>query len=277
MVRHLSLPEDLKHREKRCTVATLAPLLMTLNFFRRGLSSARQPMSAFSLWMFYDGKAHIQRMTRLQLIMSLEDGELMGPEPTASIGDDTLLLCIYERFEGTILPGGCQMVVYAIDIDSFTVRWKADSNSGSHCTLHFIPALDVVITVGHGNNEDSGRYSPVTWMAVLDKDTGTCLRMEVINHVEVGVAVVECTVSDNAEDPALVVVFSDGDHIIISLRDFVNIDLPTNLDDRSLCVQKAFTESVTVKQAVVGDKMFVLLLVEKDDEPLNISPIHSIT
>jgi hypothetical protein len=132
----------------------------------------------------------------------------------------------------------------------------------------------VVITIGHGNIEDSGRYPPVTWIAVLDKDTGTCLRMEVINHVEVGAAVVQCTVSDNAEDPALVVVFSDGDHIITSLRDFVNNGLPKHFDDGSLRVSKTFTESVIVKQAVVGDELLVLLLAGEDDGPLN---IHNIT
>jgi hypothetical protein len=278
IVRYLNLPEDLKPREKRRTVATLAPLLMTSTGVIIGASADVYVQSMDVLrWKGPHSDDDQEPDACLQLIMSLEDGELMGPESTASIGDDTLLLCIYERFEGTILPGGCRMVVYAIDIDSLTVRWKADSIAGSHCIVHFIPALCVVITIGHGNIEDSGRYPPVTWIAVLDKDTGTCLRMELINHVEVGAAVVQCTVSDNAEDPALVVVFSDGDHIITSLRDFVNNGLPKHFDDGSLRVSKTFTESVIVKQAVVGDRLLVLLLAGEDDEPLNISPIHHIT
>jgi hypothetical protein len=125
IVRHLSLPEDLKHREKKRTVATytLAPLHMTSTGIIIGASADVYVQSMDVLrWKRPHSEDDQEPDARLQLIMSLEDGELMGLESTASIGDDILLLCVYERFEGTILPGGCQMVVYAIDIDSVRTR-----------------------------------------------------------------------------------------------------------------------------------------------------------
>jgi hypothetical protein len=278
-VRHLSLPKDLQHREKRPTVATLAPLLMTSTGDIIGASADWHAQSMDVLrWRGPQSEDYQDPDARLELTMSLHDGDLMGPESMTSIGDETLLLCVHERFAEAILGGG-QLLVYAIDIDSLTVRWTADAIWGYDGTIHFVPALGVVIAIARNNLEpDESRYHhPATWIAVLDKDTGARTRMEVINHFDAGAAVVKCTVSQSAEDPALVVVFEDGDHIIMSLRDFVNNGLPKNPDDGSLCVQKAFTESVTVRQAVVGDKTFVLLLVARGNEPLSVPPIHCFT
>jgi hypothetical protein len=98
------------------------------------------------------------------------------------VNDDTFLLYVRESLMDIIHGGGgSQMVIYAIDVKSLAICWQAEPIFALYCTVNFVPALGVVVAVGRNAPHN------MTWIAVLDKDAGACLRMEFIDqHSEVG-------------------------------------------------------------------------------------------
>jgi hypothetical protein len=261
-VQHVGLPMNLRHREAKRSVTecVLVPLVLSAGGDIIGASaeSYTQTMEVL-LWRGSDYDAGQEPDARLELSMLLKDGHLIGPECSALMEDDTFLLCVSESLADVVHCGrSSQIVIYCIATPSLTVRWRADPILGLNCTINFAPALGVAIAIGQHRAQQGTGW--MTWIAVLDKDTGTCLRMEVINHKIVGVPVVTCTVSQCAENPDLVVVFKDGDYIISDLRAFVASGLERHGDDGSLKVTKAFKEPETVQSAAVGDGTLVMLL-----------------
>jgi hypothetical protein len=199
------------------------------------------------------------------LSVCFPEADLKGPESTAQMGEDKLLLCTHEHILDTAISARTsQMVVYSLNTRTLAIHWKAEPIWGTTCRLFFSPAINAVVGIGENNEviSQNTRWHKVTWIALLDKDTGVCLRREIIDHHEVGVPVIQCTVSQGAEKPSLVVVFEDADYIIISLRDFKERGLPRNSDDGSLLVTKIVQSPAKAHHAVVADGV---LLVALDD------------
>jgi hypothetical protein len=270
MWQQLGLPQDLQHREIKRTITTSA-LLPVLRTRTGDVVGASSEIYADTMDVLLWRGAHLRpdqdpsSRLKLSISSSIPNADLMGPESSALVDDNSFIFCVYERASGAQLYGRwCHMVIYTINLDSLSVRWRAEPILGHACAVHFVPALGKIIAIGEHRAEQSDGwvYHPgVTWIAVLDKDTGMCLRMEVIDQ-HIGVPVVTCTLSQSEETPVLVVVFKDGDYIAADLRTFADRGLERYEDDGGLKVKKAFESPVSIQRAVVGDGVLVVLLSE---------------
>jgi hypothetical protein len=272
-VQHVHFPMDLQQRAKR--KVDLAPIVLTATGDIIGTASESYTNSMFILqWRGPNVRTGQEPDARLELSLSLEGGHLIHTESFAQMNDDTFLLCVRESRMDVVHNGRTsQIVIYAIDVQSLTVRWRAEPIFGLHCTIDFVPALGVAVAIGRNPPQNE------TWIAVLNKDTGAYLRMEVIDHhSEAGVPVLTCAVSQSAENPALVVVFEDGDYVVSDLHTFAEEGLARYEDDGSLKVTKAFgEEQVTIQRAVVGNGTLVMLLAAEAEEATGGSRMHCIS
>jgi hypothetical protein len=191
------------------------------------------------------------------------DADLRSPLSTARMGEAKFALCTYERILDTTISGRTgQIIIYALDAKSLATHWQAEPLWGTTCDVHFSPLIGAVIAIGDNYEQFAGdmRWHKVTWIALLDQSTGACLRKEVIEHEDIGVSVVRCTISHSTQNPSLVIAFEDADHIIIGLQQFAHTGLPRHADDGSLVVNRAVQDQVKVIRAVVGDGVLVMIL-----------------
>jgi hypothetical protein len=264
-VHHVGPPKDLQDR----SYPSLVPLLLTATGDIIGAYSGMY--SKTMEIMRWRGPNYVSGQEPEVVVaqpLCFPNADLKSPLSTVRMGEAKFALCTYERILDTPISGRTgQMIVYALDAQSLALHWQAEPIWGTTCDVHFSPLIGAVIAIGDNYEQFAGdmRWHKVTWIALLDQNTGECLRKEVIEHEDIGVSVVRCTISQSAENPSVVIVFEDADYIIVGLQQFAHTGLSRHVDDGSLLVNRAMQEQVKVIRAVVGDGVLVMILADGNE------------
>ncbi|KAJ7238305.1 hypothetical protein B0H12DRAFT_1237899 [Mycena haematopus] len=184
---------------------------------------------------------------RFVLPLRMPDTDTVAVTCSASLSPSTFVFSAYESVSDAINTRYSRLsVVRAIDIthDALVLRWEAPAEAlgGYVYRLVHVPAARAVVAIGSQNaREDAGSDVPLTFVAVLDDETGALRRREDIRE-----AVRACRVVREK----MVFVWENGEVSAVEVGEFVQRGLPT---------RHAGGAAATVRRAGVLDGAVVLV------------------
>lgn len=129
-----------------------------------------------------------QPAARLVLPLRMPDVDTVTVTCSASLSTSTFVFSAYESVSDAINTKYSRLsVVRAIDIndDALALRWEVPPEAlpGYVSRLVHVPAAHAVVAIGSQNaREDAGKDVPLTFVAVLDDETGALRRREDIRE-----------------------------------------------------------------------------------------------
>ncbi|TFY51929.1 hypothetical protein EVJ58_g10300 [Rhodofomes roseus] len=191
------------------------------------------------------------------LAVGIEDGDQIYPTCSAPLDETVFLLAVYEA-DGNVLPvqSACQTSIYAIDVETMTIRWHAELGGWVH-TVRYVAALDVIVAFGRHDNGDGDKSDKFGYVVALDPATGSQRRMETISHNVQGVPVEYGGLSQTADDFLVVIVFRDGSTCAADLRHFLEHGFP-RLGKRLVVSGSPLGEQSNITKAVVSGQTVIV-------------------
>ncbi|KAJ7483889.1 hypothetical protein B0H11DRAFT_2020940, partial [Mycena galericulata] len=243
------LPSDLSH-----AAASLESVHLTANEDEIAIVGAAvaPPGQAdgitLLLWCGIPAEA-AQPAARLVLPLRMPDVDTVTVTCSASLSASAFVFSAYESVSDAINTRYSRLsVVRAIDIndDALALRWEAPPEALFGCVsqLVHIPAAHAVVAIGSQNaREDAGKDVPLTFVTVLDDETGALRRRDNVRE-----AVRACRVVQGK----VVCVWEDGEVSAVEVGEFVQRGLPTRMGH-------ADGAAATVRRAGVLDGAVALL------------------
>ncbi|KAJ7750799.1 hypothetical protein B0H16DRAFT_1549139 [Mycena metata] len=188
-----------------------------------------------------------QPVARLVLPLRMPDVDTVAVTCSTSLSTSTFVFSAYESVSDAINTKYSRLsVIRAIDMnhDALALRWEAPPEAlpGYVSQLVHVPAAHAVVAIGSRNaREDAGEDIPLTFVAVLDDETGALRRQEDVQE-----AVCTCRVVQGK----VVCVWKSGEVSTVEVLEFVQRGLPMGNSDGT---------AATVRQAGVLDGVVVLL------------------
>ncbi|KAF8182765.1 hypothetical protein K438DRAFT_1839734 [Mycena galopus ATCC 62051] len=188
-----------------------------------------------------------QPAARLVLPLRMPDVDAVTVTCSASLSTSTFVFSAYESVSDAINSKCSRLsVVRAIDINhnALVLRWEAPPEAlfGYVSSLVHVLAAHAVVAIGSQNaREDAGEDVRLTFIAVLDDETGALRRREDIREVVRTCRVVQGKV---------VCVWENGEVSAVEVLEFVHHGLPRGPADGAMA---------TVRRASVLDGAVVLL------------------
>ncbi|KAH9840326.1 uncharacterized protein C8Q71DRAFT_486425 [Rhodofomes roseus] len=192
------------------------------------------------------------------LEVGVEDGDDIFPTCSTPLDEETFLLAVYEA-DGDVIAtqSACQTSIYAIDVETMTIRWHAKPNGGSVHTIRYVAALDVIVAFGQHDNGDGIKSDRFNYVVVLDPATGSQRRMETISHGVQGSPVEYGGLSPTADDFLVVIVFRDGSTCAVDLKHFLEHGFP-RLGERVAVSGSPLGERSNITKAVVSGQTVIV-------------------
>ncbi|TFY64724.1 hypothetical protein EVJ58_g2447 [Rhodofomes roseus] len=258
----VNLPARLQARE-RLRMSTNGGVLLPVHVRQNGdifATSSEQWGDKMEVlcWRGADVPKSPEPAASFTLEVGVEDGDQIYPTCSAPLDEKTFLLAVYEA-DGSVLPvqSACQTSIYAIDVETMTIRWHAKPIGGWVHTVRYVAALDVIVAFGRHDNGDGVKPDKFGYVVALDPATGSQRRMETISHNVQGVPVEYGGLSQTADDFLVVIVFRDGSTCAVGLRHFLEHGFSREGEQLAVFRPQLGEESNVKEVAVSGQTVIV--------------------
>ena len=179
-------------------------------------------------WRAGDLPASPQPDATLTLKARLNGCDRTYPSCSATLDASTFILVVSEEVAGLIADGyHRQMILYAIDWTTMSVRWTAEPMWGFIYDVWHVGSQGMVVVAGE---REMGGWSQF-YIAVLDPSTGERRSLEVINKTPNDNTPKFWGLSEDHENPDVVVIFANGSICIVPLADFAVNGFPRDGED----------------------------------------------
>lgn len=192
------------------------------------------------------------------------------PFCSTTLDASSFLLAVSQEVAG-LIPDGYhrQMILYAIDWTTMSVRWASDPLLGFVYDVWHVASHGIVVAAGE---REMGGWSQF-YIAILDPSTGERRLLEVIDETPQENTPKLWGLSEDRENPEVVVVFTDGSICVVPLADFAKNGFPR--DGEHVRTEKPIPGTVQVeKREVVLGCRSVLLSAAAETGPCYLYYLH---